>query len=130
LLKVLIAHFRKHDKIVLPLASTGLASLLLPGGRTVHSTFKVPLLSDPDMTCNISKRNNSRAELIRRVSLYVWDETTMLDRSIIEAVDRCVKDMRSSDKLFALTPVVFGELKNTHGTTTPKNHSLFPTKPH
>ena len=33
-----------RDKIVLCVTSTGLAALLLPGGRTAHSRFKIPIL--------------------------------------------------------------------------------------
>lgn len=108
LLKVLIAYFRSQKKVVLPLASTGLASLLLPGGRTVHSTFKVPLLPDPEMTCNVPKRKSARAELIKKCALYVWDESTMLHRHVVESVERCMKDLTDSDKCFAGVPVVLG----------------------
>lgn len=34
---------RGEGSIVLCVASTGVASLLLPGGRTAHSTFKIPI---------------------------------------------------------------------------------------
>ncbi|KAL5704116.1 hypothetical protein ACHQM5_022589 [Ranunculus cassubicifolius] len=34
---------RSEGKIVVMVASSGIASLLLNGGRTTHSTFKIPL---------------------------------------------------------------------------------------
>ena len=113
LLKLLLAYIRLKGKIALPLASTGLASLLLTGGRTVHSTFKLPLLADPDMTCNISKRKTSRAELLKQVSLVVWDECAMQHRYVLESVERCMRDIRSDDKLFGGVPIVLGELQFT-----------------
>ncbi|XP_021771182.1 uncharacterized protein LOC110735317 [Chenopodium quinoa] len=42
LLNTLIAKFRSERKIVLSVASSGIATLLLPGGKTAHSTFKIP----------------------------------------------------------------------------------------
>ncbi|GJV80370.1 ATP-dependent DNA helicase PIF1-like protein [Tanacetum coccineum] len=41
--KTIIARLRSERMIVLEAASLGIASLLLPGGRTVHSKFAIPL---------------------------------------------------------------------------------------
>jgi hypothetical protein len=51
---IIITDLRAHKKIVLPVASSGVASLLLPGGRTTHSCFRIPC-DDLDETtiCNI-----------------------------------------------------------------------------
>lgn len=38
-----LASVRAQRKIAITTASSGLAATLLPGGRTVHSTFKVPI---------------------------------------------------------------------------------------
>ena len=35
---------RSRGKIVLNVASSGIASLLLPGGRTAHSKFSIPII--------------------------------------------------------------------------------------
>ena len=40
--KALTALLRADDKIVIMVAFSGIASLLLPGGRTTHSKFKIP----------------------------------------------------------------------------------------
>ena len=39
--KTLASSLRTDKKIVIMVASSGIASLLLPGGRTAHSKFKV-----------------------------------------------------------------------------------------
>ena len=39
--------------IVLNVASSGMASLSLSGGKTTHSTFCIPLLINEQSTCNI-----------------------------------------------------------------------------
>ncbi|KAL1367836.1 hypothetical protein AAHE18_02G078300 [Arachis hypogaea] len=44
---------RSKGDIVLIVASSGIASLLLPGGRTAHSRFAIPLNLDEFSTCNI-----------------------------------------------------------------------------
>ncbi|GKE66380.1 DNA helicase [Tanacetum coccineum] len=41
--KTIISNLRFKGKIVLAVASLGIASLLLPSGRTAHSRFKLPL---------------------------------------------------------------------------------------
>jgi len=44
---------RSESKIVLCVASTGIASLLLPGGRTAHKCFRIPIDLTDDSTCFI-----------------------------------------------------------------------------
>jgi len=41
--KLLSAAIRAKGMIALNVASSGIASLLLPGGKTAHSTFCIPL---------------------------------------------------------------------------------------
>ncbi|KAG5577885.1 hypothetical protein H5410_058019 [Solanum commersonii] len=49
--------------IALATASSGVAASLLPGGRTAHSRFKIPVDVNENFTCNISKQS-SLASLI------------------------------------------------------------------
>ncbi|PIA60444.1 hypothetical protein AQUCO_00300153v1 [Aquilegia coerulea] len=77
---------------VLHESSSRIASLLLPGGRTAHSRFKIPLEVDDYSTCNISQRTDL-AQLIRRADLVVWDEAPMNHRNIFEAVDKTFQDL-------------------------------------
>ncbi|XP_072088107.1 uncharacterized protein [Arachis hypogaea] len=51
--KTLAAAIRSKGKIVITVASSGIASLLLPGGKTAHSCFAIPLNLDEFSTCNI-----------------------------------------------------------------------------
>ncbi|GMF56316.1 unnamed protein product [Phytophthora fragariaefolia] len=46
LLKHILASVRLSGKISAAVASSGIAALLLMGGRTAHSTFKIPLKLD------------------------------------------------------------------------------------
>ncbi|XP_022031962.1 uncharacterized protein LOC110933028 [Helianthus annuus] len=51
----IIAALRSTGKIVLAVAASGIASLLLPSGRTAHSRLKIPLDLTDDSLCNIKK---------------------------------------------------------------------------
>lgn len=75
----LSAAVRSRGQIVLNVASSGIASLLLPGGRTAHSRFAIPLNLTEDSTCNI-KQNSALAELIVKSTLIIWDEAPMMHR--------------------------------------------------
>ncbi|XP_029152436.1 uncharacterized protein [Arachis hypogaea] len=55
LYRAIIADLRRKGHILLVTASSGIAATLLPGGRTSHSRFKIPINAEPSSTCNISK---------------------------------------------------------------------------
>jgi len=99
--------FRGQGKIVICVASSGIASLLLIGGRTVHSVFKVPLDINESSVCHIRK-NSALGDLIRSADLIIWDEAPMQHRYVAEAVNRSFQDIRSSEALFGGLTVVFG----------------------
>ena len=52
LCNTLCSALRGRRDIVLPVASSGITSLLLPGGRTAHSRFSIPLNVDETTTCS------------------------------------------------------------------------------
>ncbi|XP_074328023.1 uncharacterized protein LOC141665934 [Apium graveolens] len=72
----IISKLRSEGKIVLAVASSGIASLLLDGGRTAHSRFKIPIDVDEFSCCDI-RQNIYLAELICSTSLAIWDEAPM-----------------------------------------------------
>ncbi|MCH79884.1 ATP-dependent DNA helicase PIF1 [Trifolium medium] len=92
--KTLSAALRSQGKIVLNVASSGIASLLLPNGKTAHSTFCIPLEINEKSTCNITQ-GSVRANLLRAASLIIWDEAPMISRYCFEAFDRTMKDLMS-----------------------------------
>jgi ATP-dependent DNA helicase PIF1 len=51
--RTLASSLRSQKKIVLTVASSGIASLLLPGGRTAHSKFKILVPRHENSTCKI-----------------------------------------------------------------------------
>ena len=99
---------RSKGWIVLCVASSGIASLLLRGGRTAHSMFKIPLKPDDKSYCPIAKEGNL-ANLIRATRLIIWDEITMQHRYAAEAVDRTCRDLLNTpDRPFGGITIVFG----------------------
>lgn len=99
---------RSHRWIVLCVASSGIASLLLCSGRTAHSMFKIPLSLGPESTCPICKEGRLVA-LIQNTRLIIWDEITMQHRYAAEAVDHTCRDiLNTSDRPFGGITVVFG----------------------
>ncbi|OWZ08498.1 Helitron helicase [Phytophthora megakarya] len=80
-LRAILAKVRLEGKIAITVASSGIASLLLMGGRTAHSTFKSHLKG-----------------LIEKASLIIWDEAPMAYRHAFEAVDRTSRGIMHNDE--------------------------------
>ncbi|POM62510.1 LOW QUALITY PROTEIN: Helitron helicase-like protein [Phytophthora palmivora] len=70
---------RLDSKIAIAVASSGIASLLQLGRRTAHSTCKIPLRLDENLTCSIYKQSHLRKS-IEKAHLVVWDEAPMTHR--------------------------------------------------
>jgi hypothetical protein len=49
----LLHTIRGRGDTATPVASTGIAATLLPGGQTAHSFFKIPLKITSTSTCNM-----------------------------------------------------------------------------
>ncbi|XP_074355904.1 uncharacterized protein LOC141695565 [Apium graveolens] len=81
-----------EGKIVLPFIGSGIAATLLPGGRTTHSRFKIPLKLDRSSIAGI-KYCIDIAELMQHTSLIIWDEAPMQHRYAFEAVDISLRDI-------------------------------------
>ena len=79
LISLLLASERKKNNIALAVASSGIAATLLEGGRTAHSTFRLPLDTSKNEgpVVNIEK-GSAMAEIFKDCTLIVWDECTML----------------------------------------------------
>lgn len=90
--KTLITKLRSESKIVLPVASSGIAATLMPGGRTAHSRFKIPIVLDEHSTCAIGHKSDI-AQLIQQTSLIIWDEAPMQHRYSFECLDRSLRDI-------------------------------------
>ncbi|CAH1435945.1 unnamed protein product [Lactuca virosa] len=90
--KTISAAIRSDGNIVLNVASSGIAPLLLPGGRTAHSRFILPFELTEDSFCKINP-DGDLANLLRKTSLIIWDESPMIHKHAFEALDRTLKDV-------------------------------------
>ncbi|XP_042755612.2 uncharacterized protein LOC111907183 [Lactuca sativa] len=110
--KKLYAVVRSNSQIVLNVASSGIASLLLTGGRTAHSRFIIPLVLTKVSICSIPP-DCELASLLRKASLIIWDEAPMIHKHAFEALDRTLKDIfkyhnpRNSNLPFGGKVIVF-----------------------
>ena len=91
----MVGYLRAKNKIVLTVASSGVAALLLQGGRTAHSRFKIPCEVEEDTVCDVS-RGTMLSELIELTSLVIWDEALMANRRCFEALDRTFRDIEKA----------------------------------
>ena len=68
-------------------AWTGIASILLRGGVTVHNLFKLPVPILETSSCNVSP-SSPYAEYLRSLSLILIDEGSMIPNQALDAIDR------------------------------------------
>jgi len=96
--------------IVLIVASSGIASLLLSGGRTTHSKFRIPIPTIDNSICNI-EQGSKAAKLLKVVDLIIWDEAPMAYKLCFEALDKTLNDVmkhhKKSNSVFGGKVVVF-----------------------
>ncbi|CEG82840.1 hypothetical protein RMATCC62417_16838 [Rhizopus microsporus] len=85
-------HYKSKNEIVLCVASSGIAALLLSNGQTSHLLYKIPLSIDECSICNIRK-DSYLAGLIKRAKLIIWDEVPMQHKYCFEAAHRTLQDI-------------------------------------
>ena len=107
LYNTLLAKIRSRGEIALAMAKSGIAALLLEGGRTVHSRLKVPITLNELSVCNITKQS-ALAKLIQGAKLLVWDEAPMMHKHAAECIDRTLRDLCSNDLPFGGKVIAFG----------------------
>ncbi|XP_035841306.1 uncharacterized protein LOC110870193 [Helianthus annuus] len=95
--KTLASAVRCRGEIVLNVASSGIASLLLSRGRTAHSRFHIPINLTEDSMCHI-KPNSDIAKLLKETQLIIWDEAPMVHKHTFEALDRTMSDVFSDGR--------------------------------
>ncbi len=108
LYNILLASVCNEGHVALAVASSGIAALLLQGGRTSHSAFKIPIDVHRDSLCNVNA-NSDTAELIQAAKLIVWDEAPAQHRHCVEAIDRTFRYvLQQAESPFGRKVIVFG----------------------
>jgi ATP-dependent DNA helicase PIF1 len=110
----LLSTVHAQGRVAIAVASSGIAALLLDGGRTAHSHFKILVQGlNITSTCYIN-RDSELATLLQAAVLIVWDEVVMMHMHVFEAVNRSLQDiMAVINPAFKFLPfsglvVVFG----------------------
>ena len=115
LINLILAQVRQRGHIILAVASSGIASTLLEGGRTAHSAFKLPLdVSRCEYpVCGIT-RSSAKGRMLQQCKAIIWDECTMAHKKLLEALDRTLRDLRSDQSIMGGVVVVLaGDFRQT-----------------
>ena len=95
----LVAELHSRGYKVATAAWTGIAATLLIGGRTVHSLFKLPVPLLDNSSCNVSP-TSSYAAMLRDVSLFIVDESSMVPIHAFDAIDKLLRDITGNNRAF------------------------------
>ena len=106
LLNVIASKLRSQNKIVLCVASTGIAALNYEGGVTAHSLFQLPLSTDKNQIWGVTN-GSQRAQLIRNADLIIFDEAPMMHCSLIEILDKGLQDLLQNSEIFGGKLILF-----------------------
>ena len=99
LINLILAKLRSEGKIALATASSGIAATLLTRGRTLHSTFKIPLdLQAMDIPICSIKKGTALSRVIQEGKATVVDEAPMTNKLAFEALDRTLRDLTGKDQ--------------------------------
>jgi hypothetical protein len=72
---------------VISVAWTGIAAMLLPNARTVHSYFELPLNLHKQSISEL-KANSKEAHRIENVRIIIWDEAPMANMHALMCINR------------------------------------------
>jgi len=92
LCNTIAAEVRKRGQIALCVASSGIAALLLDGGRTSYSCFKIPFSIHEDSVARL-KCNSYMFSVLQQTKVIIWDEVPMQHKYDIDAVDQCLRGL-------------------------------------
>ncbi|OBZ77825.1 ATP-dependent DNA helicase PIF1, partial [Grifola frondosa] len=114
LIDALCCALRAQSKIVLATATSAFAAQIYDGGRTTHSTFKVPVNANNEMLISPIEPHHGRGELIREASLIIWDEAPMVNRAVLACVDETCRRVMADQRPFGGKVVVLlGDFRQT-----------------
>ena len=107
LLNFILDYVRRTRGEILATASSDIAATLLTQGKTVHSTFNVPLniINKDNPSCALS-RSSPKAIAIGISKAIIIDEAPMLHKKVYHAIDFSLKDVLDNDTLFGGKPIL------------------------
>jgi len=96
-----------RNKHVCTMVFTGIATTLLPAGKTVHKTFGLPVPLFADSSSGI-KIQSKEAHYLEKIDSFIWDEVPMAPRYALEIIDRTLRDIMNNDLSFGGKIIVLG----------------------
>ena len=105
-LNTIAAYLRAKGKVVLVNESSGIAAVLLAGGRNAHARFNIPLKTLPDTDCAVTARSDAGNTIIAS-DMIIWDESPMISKTVMASVDRLLQNLMSNTKCFGGKVMVF-----------------------
>ncbi|XP_065642149.1 ATP-dependent DNA helicase PIF1-like [Hydra vulgaris] len=103
----LIAETRSRGIKSATAAWTGIAVTLLTNGSTLHGLFKLPVPILDNSTCNVTP-NSIHGHFLSQASLFLLDETSMIPKHALNAIDRLLKDVCNNNFPFEGKVILFG----------------------
>eukprot|EP00660_Eupelagonema_oceanica_P016564 gene16564-biopygen35840 len=88
----------------IPCAFSGIAATLLPGGRTMHSRFGLPVPIPRQHAASNISMTTARAGLLRAADLILIDEAPNAPREAFNAIDELLRDVMSHDPVLRELP--------------------------
>ena len=106
LCNIVLAYTRMQNKIAFATALSGIAATLMRKGTTFHRRFGAPCNCTMESMSSI-KLGSKEAEHIRKASIIFIDEVSMMNRELLDFLDRFLRsvtntDMPMGDKLVVL----------------------------
>lgn len=124
LYNTLLNYCTEHGIPVIAVAVTGIAALQLKNGRTIHTTFKLPLDLDSFSHSGIQSQSQE-ADDLRKLKLIIWDEVSSTSYHVLNAVDRLLKDLCRDSRPFGGKCILLGgDIKQLLPVGTNKDQQL------
>ena len=113
LLNTIMQALRVRNVVAQSFATTGIASLLVNGGRTAHSGYKLPIPA-LDNSASDMDLGSPEAQLMRRASLHIIDEIPMLVKHLLRCIDLLLRKLKRVDKTFGgIVMIGSGDFRQT-----------------
>lgn len=107
LYETLLHFFRGKGIKCSAVAWTGIAAMLLPGGRTSHSVFKFPIPVFENSVSSIKPSSKAGHE-IRETKVFIFDEASMIPSNALYCLDRLLRDIQNNDMPFGGKVLILG----------------------
>lgn len=108
LYQTLCHHFRARNEIVLCVAFSRIATLLLSNEQTFHFRFKISFQISKKTICNII-RNMRLYDLLRRTKLIIWDEVFMQHKHCFTNVHHTFTNLMNNEYFFDEISIVLSD---------------------